>query len=85
MYVAVLLCLMLADGAVNDQFPAKITSNCVQYDPLQDPHLTEALGEVKLQLGSLGCNPPKNRTCQEILSCFPSAPSGYYQIRVPNC
>ena len=24
------------------------------------------------------------RSCQEILRCFPSAPSGYYQIHVPN-
>ena len=29
-------------------------------------------------------NPPRNRSCQEILHCFPSAPSGYHEIRVPN-
>ena len=29
-------------------------------------------------------NLSKNRSCQEILSCCPSAPSGYYQIHVPN-
>ena len=85
MYVCVLLCLMLADGVVNDKFPAKITSECGQYDQMQDQQLTEALGKVKQQLGTPGCNPPKNRSCQEILSCSPSAPSGYNQIRAPNC
>ena len=37
-----------------------------------------------MQLGPPGCNPPKNRSCQEILYCFPSASSGYYQITAPN-
>ena len=31
-----------------------------------------------------GCNPPSNRSCQEILYCFPSSSSGYYQIHATN-
>ena len=58
-----------------------VSSECGQYDPLQDQQLMETLGQVQQQLD---CHPPKNRSCQEILHCLPSAPSGYYQIRVPN-
>ena len=58
-----------------------VSSECGQYDPLQDQQLMETLGQVQQQLD---CHPPKNRSCQEILHCFTSAPSGYYQIRVPN-
>ena len=65
-------------------YPARVSSECGQYDPLQDEQLTETLGQVQQQLGPPGCNPPKNRTCQTILHCFPSAPSGYYQITAPN-
>ena len=65
-------------------YPARVSSECGQYDPLQDEQLTEALGQALQQLGPPGCNPPKNRSCQEILHCLPSAPSGYYQITVPN-
>ena len=31
-----------------------------------------------------GCNPPRNRSCQEILHCYQSATSGYYQIQASN-
>ena len=31
-----------------------------------------------------GCNPPRNRSCQEILYCYQSALSGYYQIQASN-
>ena len=31
-----------------------------------------------------GCNPPTNRSCHEIQCCFPSAPSGNYQIQLFN-
>ena len=85
--VCMLFYLLLGGGVVSglkSPFPAKILSECVQYDHLQDQKLTEALGKIKLQLGPPGCNPPKNRSCQEILSSSPSARSGYYQIRVPN-
>ena len=51
---------------------------------LQDDQLMEALSKIHQELGPPGCNPPRNRSCQEILYCFPSAPSGYHEIRVPN-
>ena len=65
-------------------YPAKVSSECGQYDPLQDEQLMEALEQVQQQLGPPGCNPLQNISCQEILRCFPSAPSGYYQITAPN-
>ena len=57
---------------------------CGHSDPLQDDQLMEALSKIHLEIGPPGCNPPRNRSCQEILHCFPSAPSGYHEIRVPN-
>ena len=60
------------------------TPECGQGNPLQDDQLMEALSKIYQELGPPGCNPPQNRSCQEIFYCFPSAPSGYYQIRVPN-
>ena len=61
-------------------YPARVSSDseCGQYDFLQDQELMETLRQVKQQLDC------QNRSCQDILYCFPSAPSGYYQIRVPN-
>ena len=60
------------------------STECGQGDPLQDDQLMEALSKIHQELGPPGCNPPRNRSCQEILYCFPSAPSGYHEIRVPN-
>ena len=60
------------------------TPECGQGNPLQDDQLMEALSKIHQELGPPGCNPPQNRSCQEIFYCFPSAPSGHYQIRVPN-
>ena len=55
------------------------------HQPLQqDQQLMETIELVKQRLGTPGCNPPKNRSCQEIARCFPSASSGYFNIRVPN-
>ena len=81
--VRVLFYLLLAGGVVSGFTPVTypVSSECGQYDPLQDQHLMETLEQVQQQLD---CHPSKNRSCQEILHCFPSAPSGYYQIRVPN-
>ena len=62
-------------------YPARVSSECGQYDPLQDQQLMETLGQVQQQLD---CIHSKNRSCQEIRHSCPSAPSGYYQIRVPN-
>ena len=64
-------------------YPAKI-SQCGQGNPLQDEQLVKTLREIQQELGPPGCNPPRNRSCQEVLHCFPSAPSGYYQIHAPN-
>ena len=87
--VFVLFYLLLAGGVVSGftpvTYPARVSSECGQYDPLQDQQQSmETLGQVQQQLGPPGCNPSKNRSCHEILHCFISAPSGYYQIRVPN-
>ena len=60
------------------------TAECGQNDPLQDNQLMEELNKIHQELGPPGCNPPRNRSCQDILNCFPSAPSGYHEIRVPN-
>ena len=60
------------------------TAECGHSDSLQDDQLMEVIKQVRQRLGPPGCNPPRNRSCQEILYCFPSAPSGYHEIRVPN-
>ena len=87
--VCVLFYILLAGGVVSGftlvTYPARVSSECDQYDFLQDDQqVMETLGHVQQQLGPPGCNPPKNRSCEEIRSCFPSALSAYYQIRVPN-
>ena len=60
------------------------STECGQSDPLQDDRLMAVINQFRQRLGPPGCNPPRNRSCREILHCFPSAPSGYYVIRVPN-
>ena len=65
-------------------YPARVSSECGPYDPLQDEQLTVALSQVQQHLDPPGCNPSKNRSCHEILHCFSSAPSDYYQIIAPN-
>ena len=64
--------------------PIATISHCGQYDSPLDEELMETLRQVQQQLGPPGCNPPQNRSCQEILYCFPSALSGYYQISALN-
>ena len=71
-------------GIIPVIYPGKISSECSQTDPLEDEQFMEALRQNQQQLGPPGCNPPKNRSCQEINHCFPSAPSGYYQIHAAN-
>ena len=61
-----------------------LLQECGQGDPLQDDQLMEALSKIHQKLGPPGCNPPRNRSCQDILHCFPSALSGYHEIRVRN-
>ena len=81
--VCVLFYLQLAGSVVNGFTPVTypVSSECGQYDPLQDQHLMETLGQVQQQLD---CINSKNRSCHEILLSCLSALSGYYQIRVPN-
>ena len=85
--VCVLFYLLLAGGVVSGftpvTYPAIVSSECDQYDLLQDQQLSEALGQVQQQLGPPDCNPP-GRSCQEIIYCSPSAPSGYYKITASN-
>ena len=57
------------------------STECGQSDPLQDEKLMAVINQVRQRLGPPGCNPPRNIS---ILHCFPSAPSGYHEIRVPN-
>ena len=87
--ICVLLLLAAAASVVSGftpvTYPATVSSECDQYDLLQDQQLMETLRQaIQQQLGPPGCNPPKNRSCQEIIYCFPSAPSGYYQITASN-
>ena len=82
-------CYLLLASAVNGVipvalYPAKISSQCGQGNPLQDEQLMEAFRQIQQELDPPRCNPPTNTSCQEILCCFPSAPSGYYQIHAPN-
>ena len=60
------------------------STECGQSDPLHDDQLMAVINQVRQRLGPPGCNPPQNRSCQKILHCFPSVPSGYHEIRVPN-
>ena len=73
-----LLLASVVRGFTSVTYPATVSSECNQYDPLQDEQLTEALKKAQYCLHS------KNTSCQEILHCFPSALSGYYQIHAPN-
>ena len=83
--VCMLIYLLLAGGVVSGftpvTYPARVSSECDQYDLLQDQQLSEALGQVQQQLD---CIYSKNTSCQKILHSCPSALSGYYQIHVPN-
>ena len=77
--------IILLTGGVNGfTSPARVSSECGQYDPLQDEQFIKTLDQIHQQIGPPGCHPPRNRSCQEILHCFPSAPSGYYQITAHN-
>ena len=85
-----MLCLvttLLFANAVSGITPYVVSENsavCGQRDPSNEELLTEAIRQVHHQLSPPGCNPPRNRSCQEILYCFPSASSDYYQIHAAN-
>ena len=56
------------------------STECGQSDPLQDDQLMAMINQVHQRLGPPGCNPHRNRSCQENIHCFPLAPSGYHEI-----
>ena len=64
--------------------PAKFFNLCGQNNFVKSAEYLDFLEQVHHQLGPPGCNPPRNRSCQEILYCFPSASSDYYQIHAAN-
>ena len=68
----------IASGFAPATYPAQTPAECGTGEILVDKELMEALEQVQQQLGC------RNRSCQEILNCFPSAPSGYYKIAVSN-
>ena len=81
-------CLLLVVSGVSGLapviYPVQPSSQCGQSDPQQDEQLMSVFRLARQQLGPPGCNPPSNRSCQEILYCFPSSSSGYYQIHATN-
>ena len=89
MEISLLFCycyLLLASavsGVTPVTYPDKTSSECRQDNTLHS-ELLEVIKQVQQQLGPPGCNPPMNKSCQEILYSCPSAPSGYYQIHAPN-
>ena len=83
--VALLLCCSFVIAStrfiVNPQtFPALVTTKCGQSNSQLNERLMEALRQVQCPQSCTH----SSRSCQEILYCFPSAPSGYYQIHAPN-
>ena len=79
-----LCCIFLMACAVSgftpQTFLSHITTQCGQSYSQLNGQLMETLRQVHF---------PRNcahssRSCQEILDCCPSAPSGYYQIHAPN-
>ena len=82
-------CLILVRGAsVVNGFspvanPAKVTSyKCGHNTTIESDMMIEVLEKIQQQV--VFCSPPNNRSCQDILLCFPTATSGYYQIHAPN-
>ena len=67
-------------GAVSEftptAYPAKISSQCGQYDPLQDEQLVKTLQQVKNHI-----LPP---SCKSIYDADPSSSSGYYNFTICN-
>ena len=74
----------IVSGFVPATYPVQTPAVCSTGELLVDKELMETIEQVQQQLGPPGCNSPRNRSCQDILYCFPSALSGYYQITAPN-
>lgn len=65
-------------------YPAIIlpsTSECIRSDPLQDERLQRHIQQAVQH--SLLCSRPRT-SCDHILRCSPSSPSGYYRIKLSN-
>ena len=79
-------CILVATGLIPLELSIdKTTAKCgAEFDPQLDGQIMQTLLQAQQQLKPPGCNPPKNGSCQEILYCFPSASSGYYQIHTLN-
>ena len=80
---------LLASVGCTDKFnpltyTARSSAECSLNGFLQDQHLMNVSGQVLQQMGPPGCNFPRNRSCQEILHCYQSATSGFYQIQASN-
>ena len=97
--VLLLLCYhQLLGGAVSEFTPTvygiKSTAECGQYNPLHDEQLNQVLWQFQQglpthnlsepQLNQNATLPKHNTSCKSILNCFPSAPSGYYNITTTN-
>ena len=81
-----LLCYhQLLGGVVSEFTPVVHTktssSQCGQYDPLQDEQLIMTLEQVAEQLPK---QPTYYPSCKSIHNSNPSGPSGYYQINATN-
>ena len=72
----------VTSGFAPVHIPAKTSSECGSNLQDNEETVNTLLRHIQQQIGPPGCNPPSNRSCQEILKCFPSAPSGYYQLRM---
>ena len=91
-YTCLLICsyLLLATVSSVSGFAPVIyntdnSSECSHGGPQQDDEqLARIIKQAHQQLGPPGCNPPQNKSCQDILYCFPSASSGYHEITLPN-
>ena len=78
-----LLASTVNDGFTPVAYPGKASSDCSLSDSDAE-QLQEIYGQIQQQLGPPGCNSRTNRSCEEILRCLPSAPSGYYLIYDAN-
>ena len=70
-----------SDGLIPLIYSTRSSAECSLNGFLQDQHLMNASRQVLQQMGSPGCNPPRNRSCQKILHCYQSAILDYYQIQ----
>ena len=80
----VILFSVTVSGFAPVTYNSEQSTECMYNNSWQNEQMMESIKQIEQLLGPPGCNPPRNRSCQEILYCFPSALSGYHEIRVPN-